>query len=212
MAKLIYLSRRSVRIWHHLSYFTPTMSCQETKKLKRKTRDDNRRKDSFIAEYVRIKYPHIYSETIKYHGKLREFFPNKTDLTKTDHFKKWRGETKPQLPTEIVPTPRQQTYTKQTEKLTLNMELNILLMNVAAPPSTQVPVPVSEPITEEIYPSLLEGLSQESVDHIIKELQQYPDLRNFFTELDSEHEVEENLEVGAEIEIEDDTRLENELL
>ena len=179
------------------------MAYQQWRKQKRKARDDQRRKDSFIAAYVRVKYPHIHVESTLHHDKLRDFFPNKIDLTKTEHFKRWT-----QQPLKIAPkqqpckTPQQATSTKKSESIKLNMELNIPLINISTRESD------IDPITEEIHPSLLEEISSENMEYIINELQQDPDLQNIFTEFDSIPEV------GAELEVDigEDTRLEDELM
>ena len=184
------------------------MVYQESKKEKRKARDDQRRKDSFIAAYVRVKYPHIHAESTLYHNKLRDFFPNKADLTKTEHFKRWKADTRPQQPLKIAPkqqpckTPQQATSTKKSESIKLNMELNIPLMNISTRESD------IDPITEEIHPSLLEEISSENMEYIINQLLQDPDLQNIFTGFDSMPEVG----VEVEVDIGEDTRLEDELM
>ena len=180
------------------------MAYQESKKEKRKARDGQRRKDSFIAAYVRVKYPHIHAESTLYHNKLRDFFPNKIDLMKTEHFKRWTQQQLLKIPPKQQPckTPQQATSTKKSESIKLNMELNIPLMNISTRESD------IDPITEEIHPSLLEEISSENMEDIINQLQQDPDLQNIFTGFDSIPEV------GAEVEVDigEDTRLEDKLM
>ena len=193
------------------------MSSQVEKKVKRKARDDGRRKDSFISEYFQIKYPHIYVEAIKYHDKLRDFYPQKHDLRKTDHFKRLKTgpqqatNTGPQQATNTGPQqatntgPQQATNTgpQQSENtIKLNMELKIPLWKTSTLESAQdINAVAEEVLGEGIYPQLLEEVSPECMEQIIDELQQDPDLKGIFTELD----------VGSEIEIDQDTSLENEL-
>ena len=205
-----------------MSYRLHDVLSSRKKKLKRKARDDGRRKDSFIAEYVRVKYPHIYGESIQYHDKLRDFYPDKSDLRKTDQFKRWKTVTRPQQPAKTAPqqptktTPQQATSTRQSESgIKFNMELNIPLWKTSTLESVRdINTVTEEVIGEGIYPSLLQEISPESVEHIIDQLRQDPDLENIFAGSDSEsdQQLDQQLDVGAEVEIEEDTRLENELM
>ena len=61
-----------------------------------------------------------------------------------------------------------------------------------------------------IEPSLGEELPEELIDEIITELRQYPELENIFTALGDQIDFEE-LELGMDIELDNDDRLEQEL-
>ena len=173
-----------------------TMSSQASKGEKRKAREYEKRKDSFTTEYVRIKYPHIYAESVKYYDKLRVFYPEKHDLRKTEQFKRWKRDTGPH---------------QAENSIKLNMELRIPLWDTTTLESVRdIHTVTEEVLGEGIYPSLLEEVSPECVEQIIDELRQDPDLKDIFTAVESE--FDQGLDVGAEIEIDEDTRLENELL
>ena len=58
-----------------------------------------------------------------------------------------------------------------------------------------------------IYPSLQEEISSELIEEVLNELRQDPDLKDMFEMVETEFE-----QIGAEIEITEDNRLENELL
>ena len=172
------------------------MSSQASKREKRKARECERRKDSFTTEYVRIKYPHIYAESVKYYDKLKVFYPEKHDLRKTEQFKRWKRVTGPQ---------------QAENSIKLNMELRIPLWDTATLESVRdIHTVTEEVLGEGIYPSLLEEVSPECVEQIIDELRQDPDLKDIFTAVESE--FDQGFDVDAEIEIDEDIRLENELL
>ena len=62
--------------------------------------------------------------------------------------------------------------------------------------------------TMTIHPSLIEELPQDIIDHIIEELRADPEMRTIMTNIEEELEFEH---LGMEVEITDDTRLEDEL-
>ena len=90
-----------------------------------------------------------------------------------------------------------------------NMELRIPLFEKTTLTSAQSLQTVSEEVLGEgtIYPSLQEEISSELIEEVLNELRQDPDLKDMFEIVETEFE-----QIGAEIEITEDNRLENELL
>ena len=69
------------------------------------------RQDSLICDYVRFKYPDIYSEAGELYNQLNIIHPSKHDLRKTYEYKKWRasitGETVKKPKKAGPPRPKQ---------------------------------------------------------------------------------------------------------
>ena len=57
----------------------------------RKTRKNETRRDSLIAEYIQHKYKHVYSEAHHFYAKLNNRHPTKYDLRKTEEYKYWKS-------------------------------------------------------------------------------------------------------------------------
>ena len=58
----------------------------------------------------------------------------------------------------------------------------------------------------QIYPSLQDGIPSELLEQLLKEMREDPDLKDIFSMVETEFE-----QLGAEIEINEDNRLEDEL-
>ena len=208
-----------------------------SKSEKRRQREYERRRDSFETEYVRTKYPKVYDEAVEFYNNLREEYPEKHDLRKTNEFKQWKSMQKKRKQ-EITGTPepppktdnkhdlrktnefkqwksmqekRKQeiTGTPEPPPKTDNMVLRIPLWNTSTLTSVQSLQTVSMEVLGEgtIYPSLQEEISSELIEEVLNELRQDPDLKDMFEMVETEFE-----QIGAEIEITEDNRLENELL
>ena len=94
-----------------------------------------------------------------------------------------------------------------------NMQLQIPLLKLPAKPSvtTETLQTVTEEILQEgdqIEPSIQEELDQELIEKIISELRAEPELQTVFTNIEQQLELEQN---GMDLDIPEDTRLENEL-
>ena len=94
-----------------------------------------------------------------------------------------------------------------------NMQLQIPLLKLPAKPSvtTKTLQMVTEEILQEgdqIEPSIHEEIDQELIEKIICELRAEPELQNVFTNIEQQLELEQ---IGMDLDIPEDTRLENEL-
>ena len=66
------------------------MSSEAVKKRKyRLEQKEKRRRSFFVDEYVRIKYPQIYTEVSEIYQQMVDKYPGKCDFTKTYYFRKW---------------------------------------------------------------------------------------------------------------------------
>ena len=149
-------------------------------------------------EYVKTKYPKIYDEAVEFYNNLRKNYPEKHDLRKTNEFKQWKSKQEKQETTGTPEPPKPD-----------NMELRIPLWNASTLASVQSLETVSEEVLGEgtIYPSLQEEISSELIEEILNDLRQDPDFKDMFEMIETEFE-----QIGAETEINEDNRLENELL
>ena len=60
------------------------------KRHNRVVQREKRRRTSFVHEYVRTKYPNVYTEANAMYQALTEKYPEKMDFTKLYYFKKWQ--------------------------------------------------------------------------------------------------------------------------
>ena len=171
-----------------------------SKKEKRKDRDRGRRVNTFGMEYVQTKYPKIYNETMEFHDKLRELYPEKYDLRKTVEFKHFKLQQEKE---------GQQPQTLKPPAMVDNLQLRIPLWDKATLSSTQSLETVAEEVLGEgtIYPSLQDEIPNELIEKILEELREDPDLKDIFNIVEADFE-----QLGADIDIDEDIRLENELV
>ena len=94
-----------------------------------------------------------------------------------------------------------------------NMQLKIPLLKLTKKPNvtTETLQTVTEEILQEgdqIEPSLYDEIDQEVIEKIIAELRNEPELQDVFSSIEQQLEIEQ---IGMEIDIPEDTRLEDEL-
>ena len=53
---------------------------------------EKRRRSFFIHDYIRIKYPHLFTEANSLYQQFVDKYPAKADFTKSYYFKKWERE------------------------------------------------------------------------------------------------------------------------
>ena len=176
----------------------------------------------FVADYVKHKFKNIYSEAVQYHAMLPEKNPWKIDLKRTEEYRQWVKEQK--KITEFNQWMKQQNdksvNTKQVEHSEYrdNLQLKISLLDgdsIQKKPKTlaegEAIVETMDEGTIDIEPSFEEIIAPELLDEIINDLRQDPDLQNIITDLEDQLAFEE-LDIGMNIELSDDERLEKELL
>ena len=56
----------------------------------RKNRQNLKRQNLLITDYIQHKYHNVYTEAFQFYTKLNDQYPNKTDLRKTDVYKFWK--------------------------------------------------------------------------------------------------------------------------
>ena len=60
------------------------------RKLLRKNRQNLKRQNTLITDYIQHKYHNVYTEAFQFYTKLNDQYPDKTDLRKTDVYKFWK--------------------------------------------------------------------------------------------------------------------------
>ena len=209
------------------------MDAELLNKYKKERRRENRtkvREALFVSEYIYHKHINIYQEAAQMYNELNTRYPNKPDLRRTDEFKHWRNVTTKQAPKSRnylkrnfvnIPTSNGGEATHQTESpepvtpLKIGektMELRIPLLNIQnkTPENLQT---LTEEVLEEgtidtLQSSLNEEISPEVIDSIIAELRGDPGLKDIMTNLEETFQLDQ---IGMEVEVEADERLENEL-
>ena len=64
---------------------------------------EKRRRSFFVHDYVRTKYPGIFSEANALYQKFMDKYPTKPDFTKTYYFRKWQKKIDDSRPCLMVP-------------------------------------------------------------------------------------------------------------
>ena len=57
----------------------------------RKNRQNEKRQNCLITDYVQHKYANVYAEAFHFYKRLNDRHPNKTDLRKTDEYRLWKS-------------------------------------------------------------------------------------------------------------------------
>ena len=178
----------------------------EQAKQARKRKVQDERFEIFISDYVKHKYPDIYDEAGRFFKILREKNPSKLDLKKTAEYRDWQ---------------KQQDGNKKNSEKSVNMQkvndysdnmqLKITLLDNDYLKTDKSTLTLETIAEEDIEPSVGELLSDDLLEEIIKELREDPDIKKLFTGLEDQMVFDE-LDIGMEIELEDDMRLEQELI
>ena len=254
------------------------------KKLQRRSLTARKRQSIFVAQYVHVKYKHIYREAAQMFNQLNALYPHQPNLTKSFEFKNWERRinglpqvtnhrqrdaanniTYESIPEETVdatnvnndaiiplscPKPANTITYESIPEETIDatnvsndaiirscpkkvMCLEIPLINVSQirPLETGSQSEVQEETVDEgeanrdnldnIEPSILDAVPQESIDEMISQLQEDPDLLTIMNSFDIGMEVvvgnsipqenPEQDEFGLDIDIDVDDRLERHL-
>ena len=162
----------------------------EKENLRRRNDTKIKRSDKVIIKYIEANHPAIYQEAKECYEKLDKLHPDKIDLTKTDEFK---------------------SITKADDSQMDNIQLNIQLLNPAEVQAAQLkakPVatettlqvisqsspaipPVAAHVTigqqyEPVTGPELQPVDQETIDQLISDLREDPDVGTFFQDWDFE--------------------------
>ena len=211
------------------------------KKQKRRENRAKVREALFVRDYIFHKHFNIYEEAAQMYNKLNTLYPNKPDLRRTAQFKHWIYTMTNQTPKPSTYMPRNfqsipisndgesnvnsvQTHQpespepgRQTNSIEKTMELRIPLIHLPDKTPKNISTETLQTLTEEvveegtidtIHPSLYEEISPEVIDNIIAELRGDPGLKDIMTSLEEEIQLEQ---VGMEVDVEIDDRLETEL-
>ena len=184
------------------------------------------RKDMFMIAYVNKKYSLIYKEAESYYNKLNETNPSKIDLRKTKEFRELK-QTPPEtandrmvLQIPITSGSKQQQQQPQNIQEQPLPDGGMALQIPIASCSKQQQQPQN--IQEQPLPDDLQGiqgimkdhLPQGLIENMMKELKDDPYISKLMDELETELNNGINLfnDDDDDIEIDDDDRLEEELM
>ena len=184
---------------------------------------------AFIAEYTERKYTHIYEEADNFYKKLFKRYPTKTRLTTCPEFKAWeleirknqaqtttqmastnRSSEDPTTTTQMASTNRSSEETTTTPidlSSTDNMQINIQLMD-----STEVQETRDTLMFQDIYPSLMQEINPETLQQIIREIQESDVNRDIFNYTESDEDINDILNTEINNSMNELSALEEELL
>ena len=168
---------------------------------------------TFIAEYIQKKYKAIYKEADDFYHKLRPLYPNKTKLTTCDEFKMWAREitrtshthqetttrmdeetTTTTVKDEGTATVMDEGTTTQPPHTMNNIRINIPLMN-----DEEVQLSKDAAMLENIYPSINDCVDPETVQQIIRELQETDIFKDDMFNTTTNNDEDLNDMINAEI-------------
>ena len=99
-----------------------TKAYKDIKKLEYKA---SIREGTFIADYVKTKYPQIYEEAATLYNSINKLHPNKPNLRKTMQYRMWKNQMAQVNDQPLQPIPRQRDrYAKPTDYPDITTEVN----------------------------------------------------------------------------------------
>ena len=211
-------------------------SRKERYNANRRERLSKARQALLISDYIYIKHPEIYREAAECYNSLNAKYPTKKDLRRCKEFKAMKTPQQtypyhvivhPNIPLELSESAAQEladtdTHLPVTEPPTNRlgnkiMELKIPLLEPAIITQTlqEVTQETLQVAAEEIvdddtilHPTLEEGLPQDIINDIIKELRTDPEFRSIMTDMEQAMEFDQ---LGNDLSSPEPDRLEEDL-
>ena len=90
----------------------------ERRKQLRKNRQNVKRQNSLITDYIEHKYANIYAEAFEFYKNLDDKYPDKTNLRKTEEYKFWKFGS-----VHLTSQPQEQEPKEYTDNLQLNIPI-----------------------------------------------------------------------------------------
>ena len=169
----------------------------------------DRSKAQFVSDCLLITAAEQHRQATAFFDKLKGKYPQKRDVRKTIEFRYWQAQQSSPTPNNIQTT---STPVENTEK---EMQLRIPLM----PPSINAKkIPdLAQQSQEDLI--TLDQIPSDVMEHLMSEIQADPALNQIFNDFNFEEEVLDEatipawkeLDIGADIDIDIDDRLEQEL-
>ena len=167
----------------------------------------------FVADYVEHKYPKIYAEAVHFNKTLRQKYPQKLDLKKTTDYRHWITQQEDKNPLHGQFNNFQLKVhlldNDSIQKKATNTTIEI--MDEGDTKNSVLESAMCETLNEDtIEPPLEEFISAELYDQVLNELRADPDLARIMASIEEQIQHEE-LDIGMNIDIDIDDRLEKEL-
>ena len=191
------------------------------RKQLRKNRQNVKRQNSLITDYIEHKYANIYAEAFEFYKNLDDKYPDKTDLRKTEEYKFWKFGS-----VHLTSQPQEQEPKEYTDNLQLNIPIKryrtvkqgqsvtTQTLSTQEQPSTAITTQTlstqeqsSTAITTQTLstqeqsstiqtpqtpqPTLLEELLHDLVQEMINELKEDPHMMNMFDTIEGQLDFEE---------------------
>ena len=127
LAKHDYISRASERaklffLFRFIMAVSRTKEYKEGKKLEYKY---TIREGTFVADYIKTKYPAMYEEAATFYNSINKLHPTKPNLRKTMEYRMWKNEMAQANNQPLQPIPRQRDrFIKPTEYRNITTEIN----------------------------------------------------------------------------------------
>ena len=150
----------------------------QSKRESRARHSELHRRNTFIADYVRVKHERIYEEANNFFSQLFDQYPEKRKLTTAPEFIVWEKEIKrvktPTTEMDFSSTMELHDTTASTPvelhdtttSTPVDASLNIPLMNTSDVQQTRDMI-----IFEDIYPSIIQEIDPTTIDQIIQEIE-----------------------------------------
>ena len=163
----------------------------ERRKQLRKNRQNVKRQNSLITDYIEHKYANIYAEAFEFYKNLDDKYPDKTDLRKTEEYKFWKFGS-----VHLTSQPQEQEPKEYTDNLQLNIPIkryrtvkqgqSVTTQTLSTQEQSST---IQTPQTPQ--PTLLEELPHDLVQEMINELKEDPHMMNMFDTKEGQLDFEE---------------------
>ena len=193
----------------------------ERRKQLRKNRQNVKRQNSLITDYIEHKYANIYAEAFEFYKNLDDKYPDKTDLRKTEEYKFWKFGS-----VHLTSQPQEQEPKEYTDNLQLNIPIKryrtvkqgqsvttqtlstqeqsstaITTQTLSTQEQSSTAITTQTLSTQEQsstiqtpqtpQPTLLEELPHDLVQEMINELKEDPHMMNMFDTIEGQLDFEE---------------------
>ena len=239
MVKHVYYKKQAIdSTCHFRSKMEAKQEALAKKREKNHARYQQRRKESLMVAYIRIKHHVVYKEAEKYYTKINQIYPNKLNLLKTPRFKELQQteindtmqlriplissresqqNIPPPHPEASIPTTNELSTVENPEpSVPTTSELSTVEIPEVENPEPGIPninqmspIEIHEAQNLEALTPTIDAIPQDIVDSIISSLRADPDLNQMMNEIESEI-IYEDQDIDIDVEIASDL-LEKEL-
>ena len=186
------------------SYRMPKVYSNERKNVHRREETQRVRQERVITGYFKYRYPKVYAEAYEFYQHLDKTYPKKKDLRRTNEYswvcngsettmKKYypRKEEKMNKMVLEIPLISVDEIPEHHTVLESSMQEETVVETIEPTVNDESSMQKEEPVLDVVEtgePSALLPVNDETLEQIIGDLREDPDIANFFDEFDFEYD------------------------